>query len=121
MTRSIVCGKPTISCGRGCTPGALGVVYGGAHRVALGRGESAIAAGVVDALRAGRGEREAGVALLAALAQAHWTIHRAFLDYQAAAESEPSAVSGGQMGSSGQSPPRLSMARAMRASGVRNP
>jgi hypothetical protein len=70
----------------GLHPGALGVVYGGAHRVALGRGESAIAAGVVDALRAGRGEREAGVALLAALAQAHWTIHRAFLDYQAACE-----------------------------------
>ena|SRR5436190_24338626 len=34
---------------------------------------------------------------------------------------EPSAVSGGQMGSSGQRPPRLSMARAMRDSGVRKP
>ena len=33
----------------------------------------------------------------------------------------PSAVSGGHVGSSGQSPPRLSIASAIRASGVRNP
>jgi len=33
----------------------------------------------------------------------------------------PSAVSGGHWGSGGQRPPRVSMARAIKASGVRNP
>jgi len=34
---------------------------------------------------------------------------------------EPSAVSGGHVGSGGQRPPRLSIASAMRAAGLRNP
>jgi hypothetical protein len=70
----------------GLHPDALGLVYEDAHRVAVGQGESAIAVRVIDALRAGGGEREAEITLLAALAQTHWTIHRAFLDYQAACE-----------------------------------
>ncbi len=67
----------------GLHPGALGVLYGDVGRAAVGRGESAIAARV---RRAGGVEREAEIALLEALAQTHWTIHRAFLDYQAACE-----------------------------------
>lgn len=39
-----------------------------------------------DALGGGRGEREPGTALLAVLEQAHWAIHRAFVDYQFACE-----------------------------------
>jgi hypothetical protein len=44
---------------------------------------------------------------------------RLWLFYKAI--SGPCAVSGGHRGRSGHSPPRLSMARAIRASGVRNP
>jgi hypothetical protein len=82
----------------GLHPDALGVVYGDAHRVAVGQGESAIAGRVIDALRAGHGEREVEITLLAALAQMHWTIHRAFLDYQAACEERRQlAVDGGEL------------------------
>ncbi len=41
----------------GLHPDAFGVVYGDARRVAVG-GESAIAAGMIDALRAGDGSRK---------------------------------------------------------------
>jgi hypothetical protein len=64
---------------------ALGVFYGDARRVVVG-GESAIAAGMIDALRAGDGSRELEAAVLEALARAHWAIHRAFCEYQSACE-----------------------------------
>jgi hypothetical protein len=47
-------------------------------------GQSQVAVLMSDALRTGRPESE--TAVLGALQQAHWTIHRAFHDYQTAAE-----------------------------------
>ena len=48
----------------GLRPDALGLVYDDAHQVAIGQGTSSIAG----------------------LQQIHWTIHRAFIDYQSAGE-----------------------------------
>lgn len=70
----------------GLHPDAFGLVCDGAPRVAVHAGMSAIAGMVSGALRAGGGEREAETVALEALQQAHWTIHRAFVDYQSACE-----------------------------------
>jgi hypothetical protein len=64
----------------GLSPDAFGLLYDGAAPA----GQSAIAALVSDALSGGRPESE--TAVLGALQQAHWTIHRAFHDYQFACE-----------------------------------
>lgn len=70
----------------GLHPDALGLVYDDACRVAGDAGTSALAAPITDVLRGGRGGREAEIGLLARLQQTHWTISRAFAEYQAACE-----------------------------------
>jgi hypothetical protein len=70
----------------GLHPDALGLVYDDARRVAGDAGSSALAARITDVLRGGRGGREAEIGLLAGLQQTHWTISRAFAEYQAACE-----------------------------------
>jgi hypothetical protein len=64
----------------GLSPDAFGLLYDGGAPA----GQSAIAALVSDALSGGR--RGSETAVLGALQQAHWTIHRAFHDYQFACE-----------------------------------
>ena len=64
----------------GFSPDAFGVIYDGAAPV----GTSQVAA-LVSEVR-GAGGREADAAVLAALQQIHWMIHRAFHDYQFACE-----------------------------------
>ena len=64
----------------GLSPDAFGLLYDGAAPA----GQSAIAALMSDALSSGRPESR--TAVLGALQQAHWTIHRAFHDYQSACE-----------------------------------
>jgi hypothetical protein len=64
----------------GLSPDAFGLLYDGAAPA----GQSAIAALVSDALSSGR--RESQTAVLGALQRAHWTIRRAFHDYQSACE-----------------------------------
>jgi hypothetical protein len=70
----------------GLHPDALGLVYDDAQQVAIGQGTSSIAGRMIDALRVGGREREVETAVLQALQQIHWTIHRAFIDYQTACE-----------------------------------
>ncbi len=64
----------------GLHPDALGLVYDGAARV--GQGSSAIAEGVVDAVRSGAAAAEVEAAVLGELQEAHWAIHRAFSEHQ---------------------------------------
>jgi hypothetical protein len=64
----------------GLSPDAVGLIYDGAAPA----GASAIAALMSEALCSGR--RGSQTAVLGALQQAHWTIHRAFCEYQTAAE-----------------------------------
>lgn len=64
----------------GLSPDAFGLVYDGAAPA----GVSGVAVLVSDALCSGRSGSE--TAVLGALARAHWTIDRAFQDYQTAAE-----------------------------------
>lgn len=61
----------------GLHPDALGLVYDGA--ATAGQGSSAIAEGVVDAVRACGLAAEVEAALLGELQEVHWAIHRAFL------------------------------------------
>jgi hypothetical protein len=70
----------------GLHPDALGLVYDDADGVAIGQGTNSIAGRMTDALRVGGRERELESAVLEALQQIHWTIHRAFVDYQSACE-----------------------------------
>ena len=63
----------------GLAPDAFGLIYDGAPAA----GQSEIAA-LMGSRAAGESDRDAAV--LGALAQAHWAIHRAFCDYQSAAE-----------------------------------
>ena len=64
----------------GLSPDAFGLIYDGAAPA----GQSPVAALMGDALR--RGRRESEAAVLGALQQIHWTIHRGFHDYQFASE-----------------------------------
>jgi hypothetical protein len=70
----------------GLHPDALGLVYDDACPVAGDAGTSTLAARITDVLRGGRMGREAEIGLLAGLQQTHWTISRAFVEYQAACE-----------------------------------
>lgn len=70
----------------GLGPDSLGVVCADAHAVVVGQGASAIAGRIGDALGVGGGQREVESAVLGGLQQAHWMIHRAFIDYQSACE-----------------------------------
>ncbi len=66
----------------GLHPDVLGLARGDVRRLAAGKG--AIAERMVDARGGGDGPDEA--AMLGALEQLHWTIGRAFIDYQRAYE-----------------------------------
>lgn len=68
----------------GLHPDALGLIYDGA--AAAGRGASAVAEGVGDAVRADGAAAEIEAALLGGLQEVHWTIHRAFSEYQQLSE-----------------------------------
>ncbi len=68
----------------GLHPDALGLVYDDV--AAGGPGTSIIAEGIVDAVRLGGAAAEVGAAVLGELQAAHWTIHRAFCEYQQLAE-----------------------------------
>ncbi len=63
----------------GLHPDALGLVYDGA---VVGQAASAVAEGVSDAVRAGGAAAEVEASVLSELQQVHWTIHRAFCEYQ---------------------------------------
>ncbi len=58
----------------GLHPDALGLVYDGA--AAAGQGSSAVAEGIVDAVRAGGSEADVEASVLGGLQEVHWTIHR---------------------------------------------
>jgi hypothetical protein len=64
----------------GLSPDAFGLLYDGAASA----GQSQVAALMSDALSSGG--RESETAALGALQRVHWTIHRAFHDYQFACE-----------------------------------
>jgi hypothetical protein len=64
----------------GLSPDAFGLIYDGVAPA----GQSQVAALMSDAVRRDRPESEAAV--LGALQQIHWTIHRGFHDYQFACE-----------------------------------
>ncbi len=71
----------------GLHPDALGVVYDGAAAVGAGQGASAVAEGIVDAVRSGGSAAEVEAAvLLPELQEIHWTIHRAFCEHQQVSE-----------------------------------
>jgi hypothetical protein len=70
----------------GLHPDALGLVYDDTAGGGVGQGSSAVAGQLLDALRAGLPAAEVEASVLPALQQAHWTIHRAFCDYQQISE-----------------------------------
>lgn len=68
----------------GVDPDALGVVYANAADAAAGSSE--VIGALRDALDGGLPGAEVQAAVLAALQQVHWTLHRAFCDYQTLCE-----------------------------------
>ena len=69
----------------GLHPDVLGLLYDDTHTVGI-REEatirSRITAVIADARGAGAGDEEVETVVLAAVQEVHWTIHRAFSDYQ---------------------------------------
>ncbi len=73
----------------GLHPAALAVLYDDTHAVAIavdGRIRSQVNAVMIDQLQGGADEQQLETAVLATVQQIHWTIHRAFVDYQSASE-----------------------------------
>jgi hypothetical protein len=70
----------------GLHPDALALLYENTDRLAISRGSSVIAGLIIDAVRTGADEHEIETAILPALQEAHWSIHRAFYDHGAAYE-----------------------------------
>ncbi len=70
----------------GLHPDALGRVYDDTAGGGVGQGSSAVAGQLLDALRAGLPAAEVEASVLPALQEAHWTIHRAFCEYQQLSE-----------------------------------
>ena len=70
----------------GLHPDALALLYENTDRRSIGRGASVIAGVMIDALRAGGDEADVEAATLVVLQEAHWTIHRAFVQYGAICE-----------------------------------
>jgi hypothetical protein len=69
----------------GLHPDALGLLYDDTHAVGIGEQatvRSRITAVMADARGAGAGEEEIETVVLQAAQEVHWTIHRAFSDYQ---------------------------------------
>jgi len=70
----------------GLHPDALGLLYDDTAAVGAWEGASVIAGQMLDALRSGLPAAEVEAAVLPALQQAHWTIHRAFSEHQRVCE-----------------------------------
>jgi hypothetical protein len=73
----------------GLHPDALALLYDDTHAAAIaadGGIRSEINAVMIGQLHDGAGDRELETAVLKVVQEIHWTIHRAFLDYQDAAE-----------------------------------
>lgn len=73
----------------GLHPDALALLYDDTHAVGIaadGRIRSQVNAVMIDQLQGGADEQQLETAVLAIVQQIHWTIHRAFVDYQSAAE-----------------------------------
>ena len=82
----------------GLHPDALALLYENTDRLAISRGSSVIAGIVIDAIRAGADEVAVETAVLPALQEAHWTIHRALVEFDAAYEERRQlAVTGGEL------------------------
>jgi len=65
----------------GLHPDALGLVYDTAV-LGVSQGSSRVAEEILDAVRAGGAAADVEAAALGELQQLHWTIHRAFSEYQ---------------------------------------
>jgi len=70
----------------GLHPDALALLYENTDRLAIRQGASVIVGLIIDAIRSGGDEEDVETAVLPALQQAHWTIHRAFVEYQSVCE-----------------------------------
>lgn len=73
----------------GLHPDALALIYDNTQAVAIpadGQIRSRVSAVMLDELRSSADEQQLEVAVLAVLQEIHWTIHRAFVDYQSASE-----------------------------------
>jgi hypothetical protein len=70
----------------GLHPDALGLLYDDTAAVGAYEGASVIAGQMLEALRSGLPAAEVEAAVLPTLQEAHWTIHRAFGDYQRGCE-----------------------------------
>jgi hypothetical protein len=73
----------------GLHPDALALLYDEEDAVAIaanGRLRSEVNAAMIDQLHRGADEHQLEAAVLAVVHEIHWTIHRAFVDYQSAAE-----------------------------------
>ncbi len=70
----------------GLHPDALGSLYDDTAAVGVYEGGSVITGRMIDALHAGLPAAEVEAAVLPGLQEAHWTIHRAFSDYQSISE-----------------------------------
>ncbi len=70
----------------GLHPDALGLMYDDTAAVGVDQGSSAIAEGIVDAVRAGGSAAEVEASVLPRLQEAHWAIHRAFSEHQRVGE-----------------------------------
>jgi len=83
----------------GIHPDALGLLYDGTAAVGVYEGSSVITGRMIDALHAGLPAAEVEAAVLPGLQEAHWTIHRAFSDYQQISEDRRhlAAASGGPL------------------------
>lgn len=66
----------------GLHPDALGLVYDDSAAGVVGQGSSRVAEEIVDAVRADSSVADVEAAALGELQQVHWTIHRAFCEYQ---------------------------------------
>ena len=69
----------------GLHPDALGLLYDDTHAVGIDEQatvRSQITAVIADARSAGAGEEEVETVMLQAVQEIHWTIHRAFSEYQ---------------------------------------
>jgi hypothetical protein len=73
----------------GLHPNALVLLYDEKDAVAIaanGRIRSEVTAAMTEQLHRGADEHQLEAAVLAVVQEIHWTIHRAFVDYQSAAE-----------------------------------
>jgi hypothetical protein len=70
----------------GLHPDALGLVYDDSAAGAAGQGSSQVAEEILDAVHADSSAADVEVAALGELQQVHWTIHRAFCEYQRISE-----------------------------------